>query len=142
MLTMMTDEDWSIVLDVFDVVQSRQGEPGHDDRKFLGALHYFTVHNITWRALPKEFGNWNSIWKRFWRPSRSGVFEALFQILAEGSETAHIVQMFDSTVVRAHVSAAGAKGGSRARRSAGREAGFRAKSISRPTSTAAPSPSI
>lgn len=35
MLTMMTDEDWSIVLDVFDVVQSRQGEPGHDDRKFL-----------------------------------------------------------------------------------------------------------
>ncbi|MGB6176793.1 MAG: hypothetical protein WBF43_10770 [Methylocella sp.] len=27
----------------------------------LEALHYFTVHNITWRALPAEFGAWNSI---------------------------------------------------------------------------------
>ena len=38
-----------------------RGEPGHDDRKFLEALHYFTVHNITWRALPSEFGKWNSV---------------------------------------------------------------------------------
>ena len=61
------------------------------------------------RALPAEFGNWNSIWKRFWRLSRSGVFEAFLQLLAETSKTAHVVQFFDSTVVRAHVSAAGAK---------------------------------
>ena len=73
------------------------------------ALHYFTVHSITWRALPAEFGNWNSIWKRFWRLSRSGVFEAFLQLLAETSKSAHVVQFFDSTVVRAHVSAAGAK---------------------------------
>ncbi|MGA9869395.1 MAG: transposase, partial [Acetobacteraceae bacterium] len=118
MLTGMTEDDWSIVLEVFDAAQSRRGEPGHDDRKFLEALHFFTVHNITWRALPAEFGNWNSVWKRFWRLSRSGVFEAFFQLLAETSQTAHIVQMFDSTVVRAHVSAAGAKGGSKIRHSA------------------------
>ena len=49
----------------------------------------------------------------FCRLSRSGVFEAFFQLLAETSKTAHLVQMFDSTVVRAHVSAAGAKGGSK-----------------------------
>jgi transposase len=142
MLTGMTDEDWSIVLEVFDAVQSRSGEPGHDDRKFMEALHYFTVHNVTWRALPKEFGNWNSVWKRFWRLSRTGVFEAFFQILAETSKTAHLVQMFDSTVVRAHVSAAGAKGGSKIRRSADPEAVSRAKSISRPTSMAYHSHSI
>jgi transposase len=106
----------------------------HDDRKFLEALHYFTLHSITWRALPLEFGNWNSVWKRFWRLSRRGVFEAFFQLLAETSETAHIVQMFDSTVVRAHVSAAGAKGGSKIRRSGGPGADFRAKFISGRTS--------
>lgn len=118
MLTGMTEDDWSIVLEVFDAARSRRGEPGHDDRKFLEALHLFTVHSITWRALPAEFGNWNSVWKRFWRLSRSGVFEAFFQLLAETSQTAHIVQMFDSTVVRAHVSAAGAKGGRKIRPSA------------------------
>ena len=110
MLTGMTEQDWLIALEVFVAVQSSRGEPGHDDRKFLEAIHYFTVHSITWRALPKEFGNWNSVWKRFWRLSRSGVFEAFFQMLAECSETAHLIQFFDSTTARAHVSAAGAKG--------------------------------
>jgi len=53
------------------------------------------------------------VWKRFWRLSRSGVFKAFFQPLAETSKTVHLMQMFDSTVTRAHVSAAGAKGGQR-----------------------------
>jgi transposase len=136
MLTGMTEGDWAIVLEVFDAVQSRAGEPGHDDRRFLEALHFFTVHNISWRALPKEYGNWNSVWKRFWRLSRSGTFEAFFQLLAETSRTAHLVQMFDSTVVRAHVSAAGAKGGSKIRRSAAHAVAFHAKSTSKQISTA------
>jgi transposase len=142
MLTGMTEDDWSIVPEVFDAAQSRRGEPGHDDRKFLEALRLFTVHSVTWRALPREYGDWNSIWKRFWRLSRSGVFEAFFQLLAETSKTAHLVQMFDSTVVRAHVSAAGAKGGGEIRRSGVRAADSRAKSISRPTLTGDQSHSI
>jgi len=128
MLTRMTEQDWEVVLDVFRAARSRRGDKGRNDRRFLEAVHYFTVHNITWRALPAEFGNWNSVWKRFWRLSRTGVFEAFFQALAGLSQTAHLVQMFDSTVVRAHVSAAGAKGGSKARRSAARAAGSRPRS--------------
>ena len=129
MLTQMTEEDWSIAVEVFQAVRSKRGEPGRNDRKFLEALHYFTVHNITWRALPVEFGNWNSIWKRFWRLSQTGTFEAFFEALASLSGTAHLVQMFDSTIVRAHVSAAGAKGGRTPRRLADRAAAFRQKSI-------------
>ena len=116
---------------------SEAGEAWSDGRiKFLEAIHYFTVHSITWRALPEEFGKWNSVWKRFWRLSRSGVFEAFFQMLAECSETAHLIQFFDSTTARAHVSAAGAKGGSSIRPSAARVAASRPKSTSRPISTA------
>ena len=129
MLTQMTEEDWSVAIEVFQAVRSKRGEPGRNDRKFLEALHYFTVHNITWRALPAEFGNWNSVWKRFWRLSQTGTFEAFFEALASLSETAHLVQMFDSTIVRAHVSAAGAKGGRTPRRLADRAAAFRQKSI-------------
>lgn len=114
MLTRMTDEDWAVALDVFHACRSRRGDKGRDDSKFLEAMHYFTVHNITWRALPAEFGSRSSVWKRFWRLRQAGVFELFFETLASLSRTAHLVQMFDSTVVRAHVSAAGAKGGSRA----------------------------
>jgi hypothetical protein len=41
----MTETDWEIVLEVFDAAQSERNELGHDDRKFLEALHYFTVHS-------------------------------------------------------------------------------------------------
>ena len=118
MLTRMTEQDWTVALEVFRATRSRRGDKGRDDRKFLEALHYCTLHNITWRALPPEFGPWNSVWKRFWRLREAGVFEAFLETLAGLSSTAHLVQMFDSTIVRAHVSAAGAKGGKRARRSA------------------------
>lgn len=141
MLTRMTDEEWALVLELFRACRSRRGDRGRDDRRFLEALHYFAVHNITWRALPAEFGPWNSVWKRFWRLSRAGVFEAFFEALAGLSRTAHLVQLFDSTVVRAHVSAAGAKGGRTVRRSAARAAAFRPRSTSRSTSMACRSPS-
>src|SRR5215211_7515863 len=128
MLTRMTDEDWAMVLEVFAAACSRRGDKGRNDRRFLEALHFFTLHTITWRALPAEFGKWNSIWKRFWRLSRTGVFEAFFEALATLSRTAHLVQMFASTIVRAHVSAAGAKGGRRIRLWAVRAAASRPRS--------------
>ena len=128
MLTRMTEDEWALVVRIFRAVRTRRGDKGRDDRRFLEALHYFTVHNITWRALPTEFGNWNSIWKRFWRLSQTGTFEAFFLALAECSQTAGLVQMFDSTSIRAHVSAAGAKGGNKIRRSADPEAGLAQRS--------------
>jgi transposase len=133
MLTGMTEDDWAMVLRVFAASCSRRGAKGRNDRRFLEALPYVTVHNITWRALPEGFGNWNSIWKRFWRLSRAGVFEAFFEALAALSGTAHLVQMFDSTIVRAHVSAAGAKGGRAGRRWAAPGVGSRPRSTSRRT---------
>ena len=131
MLTRMTDEDWEMVVQVFRACRSRRGDKGRNDRRFLEALHYFAVHNITWRALPEAFGNWNSVWKRFWRLSQAGVFEAFFDALAATSRTAHLVQMLDSTIVRAHVSAAGAEGGNKIRRWAARAGAFRPRSTSR-----------
>ena len=129
MLTKLSDDEWDLVVDIFRQVRSRRGDKGRDDRRFLQALHYFAVHNISWRALPKEFGDWNTIWKRFWRLSQTGTFEAFFLALASCSQTAGLVQMFDSTSVRAHVSAAGAKGGSKIRPLAAPAAASARKSI-------------
>jgi len=95
MLTKLTEENWTILLRVFEDALPRRGEKAKDNRRFLEALLYFTVHNVTWRALPAEFGNWNTVWKRFWRLSHSGVFEFFFETLANLSETAHLVQMFE-----------------------------------------------
>ena len=130
MSTRMTEADWAHTLEVFRACLPRRGRKAADDRLFLEAMHFFTVENVRWRALPERFGPWNSVWKRFDRLSKAGVFEAFFDTLASMSTSAHLIQMFDSTIVRAHVSAAGAKGGSRVRRSAARGAGSRRKSMS------------
>lgn len=129
MSTRMNEADWEPVLDVFRACLPAGGAKAKNDRLFLEALHHFTVHSIAWRALPERFGNWNSVWKRFDRLGKAGVFEDNFAMLAGLSGTAHLVQMFDSTVIRAHVSAAGAKGGKPGKRSAARVAGSARKSI-------------
>ena len=123
MCTQMTEDDWTLALEAFRACLPARGAKAKDDRLFLEALHYFTLHNITWRALPQRFGNWNSVWKRFDRLGKAGVFEDFFAILAGLDEADHMIQMFDSTVIRAHVSAAGAKGGKPVRRSGVRAAG-------------------
>src|SRR5471032_3033720 len=122
MSTKMNDEDWTHTLAVFRACLPRRGRKAVDDRRFLEALHFFTVENVRWRALPERFGPWNSVWTRFDRLSKAGVFEAFFDTLASMSSSAHLIQMFDSTIVRAHVSAAGAKGGRKGKRSGAREA--------------------
>jgi transposase len=142
MLTRMDEEDWAHTLTVFRACLPRRGRKAEDDRRFLEAMHFFTVENVKWRALPERFGHWNSVWKRFDRLSKAGVFEAFFDALAAMSPTAHLIQMFDSTIVRAHVSAAGAKGGKKVRRSGARAAGSRRKSMRNQTNPAISSRSI
>jgi transposase len=119
MSTKMDENDRAHTLAVFRACLPRRGRKAEDDRRFLEALHFFTVENVRWRALPERFGPWNSVWRRFDRLSKGGVFEAFFDALASMSSTAHLLQMFDSTVVRAHVSAAGAKEGQALGRSRG-----------------------
>ena len=129
MCTKMTEQDFELALEAFRACLPRVVAKAKNDRLFLEALHYFTLHNISWRALPERFGNWNSVWKRFDRLGKAGVFEDYFSILAGLDEGAHLIAMFDSTVIRAHVSAAGAKGGSKVKRSGVHAAASAPKSI-------------
>ena len=142
MSTRMDEDDWAITLELFRACLPRRGRKAADDRRFLEAMHFFAVENVRWRALPERFGPWNSVWKRFNRLSKAGVFEAFFEALAGLSRSARLIQMFDSTIVRAHVSAAGAKGGKTDRLLAARGAGLRQKSTSNQTRRARRSPSI
>ena len=81
MSTKMDEDDWAHTLAVFRACLPRRGRKAEDDRRFLEALHFFTVENVRWRALPERFGHWNSVWKRFDRLSKAGVFEAFLDTL-------------------------------------------------------------
>ncbi len=82
MCNTMTERDFEQALEAFRSCLPRVGAKTRDDRLFLEALHYFTLHKISWCALPERFGNRNSVWKRFDCLGKAGVFEDYFSILA------------------------------------------------------------
>jgi transposase len=57
----------------------------------------------------ERFGNWNSVWRQFRRWCESGVWDILLQALADGGGDVDMLQMIDSTTVRARRCAAGEK---------------------------------
>lgn len=64
-----------------------------------------------WRDMHERYGKWNSVYVRFRRWAEQGVWDALLETLVELGLTDDWQHMIDSTVVRAHSQAAGAKGG-------------------------------
>jgi len=66
-----------------------------------------------WRDMPLEIGKWSSVHKRFIRWAKNGVWQMIFNTLAVDADTEWL--MIDSTIVRAHQHAAGAKGGKKNR---------------------------
>ena len=77
-----------------------------DNRRFLDAVLWIARTGAAWRDLPDRLGNWNSQWRRFDRWAKAGRFAALADTLRDPDLD---VLILDSTVIRAHPSAAGSK---------------------------------
>jgi transposase len=125
----LSDEAWAMIEG--HLPRGRPGKPRVDDRRVIsGILHVLKV-GCRWRDVPAEYGPPTTIYNRYNRWSRRGVWQRLFeQVAASGDLPAELT--IDSSHVKAHRSAAGAKGGSGTRRSGARGAGARARSIAWP----------
>ena len=85
-------------------------KPELPDRLFLEAILYRARTGTPWRDLPAEFGDWNAVYQRAKRWRKAGVWDRLFDNLPTDNETAKVRRLFvDSTTIRAHPHAAGAK---------------------------------
>jgi putative transposase len=91
--------------------RNRQGPaPKLPDRAFFEALLYLARTGVPWRDLPAEFGNWDAVYARFRRWVASGALRRLFELLTADPAFGDVRRvLIDSTIVRAHPHAAGAR---------------------------------
>lgn len=105
--TMLTDEYWQklrpiiLQMNIYDKAELRNTIEGFLYRMRTG---------LPWRDLPKEFGRWNTIYKRFNNWSKSGKLVSIFKELSKNAELEW--EFFDGTVIKTHQHGMGAVNGS------------------------------
>ena len=102
----ISDANWERIK---DRLPGRPGQPGwtaRDNRLFLDAVLWIAKTGAPWRDLPERLGNWNAVWRRFDRWAKKGTWQRVFEALQDPDLEWLIL---DSTIIRAHPHAAGAK---------------------------------
>ena len=113
----LTDGQWQRIEPLIPGKKGDKGRHGDDNRLFVDAVLWLVRAGAPWRDLPEELGKWNSVFKRFRRWAKKGVWKRLFEELGENPDLEYLI--IDSTIVRAHQHAADAKKGEAKMRQSG-----------------------
>ena len=124
----LTDDEWDIIGPLLPSERGRGCRPSHDNRRFFNGMLYVLRVGCPWRDMHERYGKWNSVYVRFRRWAEQGVWDALLDTLVGLGLTDDWQHMIDSTAVRGHSQAAGAKGGLARRALVEAAAALRAKS--------------
>src|SRR5262249_32929045 len=109
---MLTDDLWvAMEPHVRQAKRHKGGQPpALPDRLFFEALLYLARTGVPWRDLPTEFGRWDAVYNRFRRWVAPGGLQRLFEALTAQPAFGNVRRvLIDSTIVRAHQHAAGAR---------------------------------
>ncbi len=105
----LSDAQWERIKDLLPGQAGQPGATAKNNRLFVDAVLYRYRAGIPWRDLPARFGDFRVVHTRHSRWSRTGVWQRVFEALAQDADNEY--SMIDSTIVRAHQHSAGAKGG-------------------------------
>lgn len=114
------DAMWERIAPQLPGKASDSGVTAVDNRLFLEAVLWRVRTGAPWRDLPVVFGNWNSVFQRFRRWAKKGVFERLFRAVSEEPDLEYA--LIDGTIISVHQKASGARGGLKIRPSGARRA--------------------
>jgi transposase len=115
----LTEEQWERLAPLLPPQKPNVGRPNLDHREILNGILWRLKTGAPWRDLPERYGKWQTVYSRFRRWQRQGIWDRVLAALQAAGDaqgqvdwTLHFV---DGTVVRAHQHAAGAKKGRRKR---------------------------
>ena len=112
----LSEEQWSRIERHTAGKAGDRGATGVNTRMFVEAVLWIARTGSPWRDLPSAFGKWGTVYQRFRRWGDNGVWHRIFVAQSDDPDFEYLI--VDSTIVRAHQHAAGAKGGLKIRPSA------------------------
>jgi transposase len=133
----LSDQAWSAIKP--HLPHGLPGKPRVDDRRVISGILHVLKTGCRWRDVPPEYGPPTTIYNRFTRWSRRGVWQRMFERMAAAGPVPEELSL-DSTHVKAHRSAQTTKGGLGRKRSASRGAARPARSMPWPMLKADRSP--
>jgi len=122
----LSDGEWARIEPLLP--RGRRGAHRVDDRRVISGIVHMLRSGARWRDCPAAYGPYTTIYNRFNRWSRQGLWSEIFFSLTGSTGSCIGTAAVDSTHIKAHRSAAGAKGGPSLTRSAARVAGARPRS--------------
>ena len=116
----LSDTQWERIKNMLPPERKNgAGRPAKDNRVMLNGIIYWLNTGIPWRDLPERFGPWGSVYTRFNRWTRQGVWDKVFAALIEQDIVDETTLMLDSTTIKVHQHASGVKKGSITKKQAG-----------------------
>ena len=103
----LRDDQWDRVKGLMPGGTKGRRGPRTDNRLFVDALLFMARSGARWRDLPAEYGHYQSVKRRYYRWIEMGVLDAILTAVAQEADLEWL--MIDSTIVRAHQHAAGAR---------------------------------
>jgi transposase len=108
----LSEVQWERIKDVLPS-RKRRGRPPSDARQMLNGMMWIVRTGAPWRDLLEGFGPWQTVYKRFNRWSRTGVWDRVLGRLQSDADAQGKIdwELFciDGSVVRASRAAAGAR---------------------------------
>ena len=118
---LLRDDQWERIQDLLPGKVTDAGATGKDNRLFVEAVLWIARTGSPWRDLDPALGNWHTTYTRFSRWGKKGVWQRVIKAVSDDADLEAL--FIDSTVVRAHRHAAGAKKKKAPKRSGARAAG-------------------
>jgi len=103
----LTDKQFNKIEHMLPGRKGYVGVTAKDNRKFINGVIWIFKTGAPWRDLPERYGHWKIVHLRFSRWSRAGIFNRIFQTLSEDADMEFL--LIDSSIVKAHQHASGAK---------------------------------
>ncbi len=103
----LRDEQWERVKGFVPGGTKGKRGPRTDNRRFLDALLWMARSGGRWKDLPERLGDYRTVKRRYYDWVARGVLDQMLEALAREADLEWL--MIDSTIVRAHQHAAGAR---------------------------------